>query len=158
MLTRNQKHAGHNKAKMEYLLTTKLFCGHCGAPMVGVSARSKTGKMYYYYSCNNARIKACRKKNEQKERIEEAVIRKCQELLTEENIRRISANVAAVAKREQESSELRRLNRLLKECKTAIENLMKALESGQNMDLISDRITQKRTECMQLEKSIAAEN
>ncbi len=157
VLMRNQKNAGHNKAKMEYLLTTKLFCGHCGAPMVGVSARSKTGKVYYYYSCNNARIKSCGKKNEQKERIEEAVIRKCQELLTEENIRRISANVAAVAKREQESSELRRLNRLLKECKAAIENLMKALESGQNMDIISDRITQKRTECMQLEKSIAAE-
>ncbi len=46
---------------------------------------------------------------------------------------------------------------MLKECKAAIENLMKALESGQNMDIISDRITQKRTECMQLEKSIAAE-
>lgn len=157
VLVRNKKNAGHNKAKTEYLLTTKLFCGHCNAPMVGVSARSKTERIYYYYSCNGARAKTCHKKNVSKELVEEIVVRKCRELLTDDNIRRISANIAAIARKEQNSSELRRLNRCLKENRTAIDNLMKALESGQNIDLISDRITQKRKEREELEKCIATE-
>mgnify|MGYP000001822468 FL=1 len=36
----------------EFLLTTKLFCGHCGATMIGDSGTGKSGKKYSYYTCS----------------------------------------------------------------------------------------------------------
>ncbi len=41
MLKYNQKAAARKNAKAEYLLTEKLFCGKCGAMMVGVSGTGK---------------------------------------------------------------------------------------------------------------------
>ena len=44
-------------------LTTKLFCGKCGALMFGESGTSATGRTYYYYKCANVkRCKGCNKK------------------------------------------------------------------------------------------------
>lgn len=157
ILERNKQNAGHNKAKVEYLLTTKLFCGHCRSPMVGVSAKSKTGRIYYYYSCNSARIKLCHKKNARKEKIEDLVIKKCRELLSDENIAKIAREVSAATEKAQDKTEQVYLKRKLKEIDKAIENLMKALETGQNMDLISDRITAKRQERKDLEAQLAVE-
>ena len=39
----------------EYLLTGKLYCGHCGSPMTGIAGTSKTGAMHYYYTCQKRR-------------------------------------------------------------------------------------------------------
>lgn len=157
ILERNKKNAGHNKAKIEYLLTTKLFCGHCRSPMVGVSARSKTGRIYYYYSCNSARLKICHKKNARKEKIEDLVIKKCRELLSDTNIAKIAKEVSAATEAAQDKSEQMYLKRKLKEIDKAIENLMRALESGQNIDLISERITAKRLERKSIERDLAVE-
>ena len=33
------------------LLTTKLFCGYCGAYLCGESGTSRTGKVHHYYKC-----------------------------------------------------------------------------------------------------------
>lgn len=35
---KSQQYGGRGKAKDEYLLTGKVFCGHCGAPIFGASA------------------------------------------------------------------------------------------------------------------------
>ena len=35
MLVKNKKAPSRHKAEDDYLLTTKLFCGHCGAIMTG---------------------------------------------------------------------------------------------------------------------------
>lgn len=157
ILAKNKKNAGHNKAKTEYLLTTKLFCGHCRKPMTGSSSRSHTGKIYYYYECNNARSKVCSKKRVRKELIENLVVKKCRELLTDKNINNIAREVAAATERAQDKNEQTALKRKLKEIDTAIENLMKALEAGQNIDLINDRITLKRKEQENVERDLAIE-
>ena len=157
ILNKNKRYAGRGKAKVEYLLTTKLFCGHCHSMMVGISERSATGRVYHYYSCNKAREKACKKKNVSKERIEDIVVQKCLKLLTDETIKKISNEIAALSEREQDTTELKRLKKRLKETDRAIENLLKALESGQNMDIIGDRITLKRKERDEIEKDIAIE-
>lgn len=51
------------KARQEYLLQGKAFCGYCGTPLVGESGRSKTGTMYYYYSCGKRKkYHTCKKR------------------------------------------------------------------------------------------------
>ena len=53
----------------DYLLTTHLFCGHCGAMMTAYSGTSRTGKTYRYYICNRARKHLCEKEKVEKEKM-----------------------------------------------------------------------------------------
>jgi DNA invertase Pin-like site-specific DNA recombinase len=62
-LEKNQKAPARKKAKEHYLLTTKLYCGKCGAFMVGESGTSRWGNLHLYYKCVHAkREKTCNKK------------------------------------------------------------------------------------------------
>ena len=157
VMAENKKRSNRVRAKEEYLLTTKLFCGHCKSLMVGVSGKSSTGKAYHYYSCNNARQKLCNKKNASKQELEDLVIQECRNLLTSNNIKKIADEVAAYCERESETSNLKRLNKLLIGNNTAMENLLKAMEQGQNIDIINERITAKRKEQEDLKTEIAKE-
>ena len=58
-----------------YILTGKLYCGHCEEAMVAGSGTSKTGRTFKYYACNGRRYKknGCRKKYTDKDWIETAV-------------------------------------------------------------------------------------
>ena len=62
-------------AKVDYILQGKLFCGECGCTMVGDSGRSKSGKMYHYYSCANKKKRhTCRKRSERKDELEHYIV------------------------------------------------------------------------------------
>lgn len=50
-LAKNKKAPARHKAEDDYLLTTKLFCGYCGAYLCGESGTSRTGKVHHYYKC-----------------------------------------------------------------------------------------------------------
>lgn len=46
IMNKNKKAPARARAKVEYLLTTKLFCGHCKEMMTGFSGTGKMGKVY----------------------------------------------------------------------------------------------------------------
>ena len=50
MLAKNKKAPAQHKAEDDYLLTTKLYCGLCGAYMVGESGTSAAMKVHHYYN------------------------------------------------------------------------------------------------------------
>ena len=47
-LAKNKKAPARHKAEDDYLLTTKLFCGYCGAYLCGESGTSHTGNVHHY--------------------------------------------------------------------------------------------------------------
>lgn len=49
LLEKNKKASARTRGNDEYLLTTKLFCGHCLEMMTGYSGTGKSGKKYCYY-------------------------------------------------------------------------------------------------------------
>lgn len=54
------------KAKVDYQLQGKAFCGYCGANMVGESGQGRSA-VYHYYACAaRKRAKSCQKANEKK--------------------------------------------------------------------------------------------
>lgn len=74
-LAATKRAPAERKAKVEYLLRGKAFCGHCGARLVGESGRSKTGEVHHYYACaKKKKSHTCGKKNEQKEFLEWYVV------------------------------------------------------------------------------------
>ena len=147
IMEKNKKAPARAKAKVDYLLTTKLFCGYCKAAMTGISGTSKTERKYHYYQCvTNRRDKSCDKKTVGKEYIEDLVVNRLRDFLTPDNISMIAKEVVDLCERESNNGRARRLQKLIVENEKATENLLKALESGQAVDIIADRITQKKKE------------
>lgn len=99
ILDRNKAAPARSRGKQEYLLTTKLFCGHCKEMMTGYTGTGKHGNKYHYYICNGAKKKVCDKKVIQKALIEERVVQACSELLTEEKVKYIADQVYAACKK-----------------------------------------------------------
>lgn len=74
-LKEHKQLSGKQKAKVEYLLTGKAFCGHCGSTMIGISGTGKSGKSHHYYQCSNRmKFHICLKQNEKKDYIERYVV------------------------------------------------------------------------------------
>lgn len=158
MMDKKKKAPARAKAFENYILSTKLFCGYCQAAMTGISGTSKTGTKYHYYQCvTNRRDKSCHKKTVSKAYIEDLVIKETRKLLTKENIDRIAKEVVRLCEQEKDTDNLKQLKRLLKENERATENLFKALESGQIVDVIAERISQKKRERNELEQQILVE-
>lgn len=157
ILDRNKRDTSRTKAREEYLLTTKLFCGYCREMMVGYSGTSRTGNMYYYYICKNARKKKCAKKVVNKQAIEDRVVSECRKLLTDSNIKKIAEAVAAACKADYDSSAVKRLKEAIQEADRAVENLWKVLERGQGVDLIMERIDKRNQEKEELQGQLASE-
>lgn len=105
-----QKAAQRRHKKVDYLLTGKLFCGHCGECMLGESAKSKTGNLYYYYTCVNKKKRKCKKRRENKDDIEEFVVKKTLELvLSEERIEYLTKQISERHNKQAESGKLQKL-------------------------------------------------
>lgn len=66
-LKANKRNPAKSKAVVEYLLTGKTYCGHCGAPIVGTSAIGKLGNKFTYYNCaKRFKHHSCNKGTEKK--------------------------------------------------------------------------------------------
>lgn len=118
-----------NKAKVEYLLQGKAFCGHCGSHMVGESGKSRNGDVYYYYSCA-ARKKAhkCRKKNEKKDFIEWYVVEQTlQYVLTPARMRDIAKAVVAEYDKEFAGRRVEEYEKAIKQYERELDKLVDAL-------------------------------
>ena len=138
-----------------FLLSGKLFCGHCRKPMVGISGTGKSGQTYYYYSCRTHGNK-CLKTAERKERLEEFVINYIvNEFLSDENISYVADLVMEYLDNDSWSQAAHALERQLKDIDSRISNLMKALELDGDLQPVMDRITELRNERKDVEKDLA---
>ena len=138
MMNKNKNAPARTHGEGEYLLTTKLFCGHCKEMMVGYGGTSKTGRQYHYYMCKNARRKKCGKKIVSKSYIEDRVVNECLKMLTEEKIRFIAKKVAEECAKSPDNLTAKALKNAIREADTAIENLWKAIEQGRAVEMLTE--------------------
>ena len=122
-MEKNRHAPAMSKAKEDYLLTTKLFCGKCKRMMVGESGKSHTGVMHYYYKCGGAkRRQGCDKKAVRKDWIERAVVRlTMQRVMDEEKINRLIDAILVMQEQEDTTTPALR---------SQLSNLLKAIEQG----------------------------
>lgn len=146
-MDKNKRAPACGKADEEYLLTTKLFCGKCGALMFGESGTSATGRTYYYYKCANVkRRKGCNKKTVQKEWLEDLVVRETMKLIQDDVV--IDKIVQLVMDvQNQENTTIPLLEKQLREVNKKLDNLMKAIEDG-----LYTRTTKERLEALEIQK------
>ena len=130
-LAKNKKAPARTKAEDEYLLTTKIFCGYCGAYLCGESGTARNGTIHRYYKCVSVKKKRteCHKKPVKKVWIEDLVIRETMGVIMDDA--RVDAIVSKVMELQtQESSSLPLYERQLREAESAIENLLDAIQQG----------------------------
>ena len=132
LLRKNYTSRARGKADIEYLLSGKLFCGHCGATMVGISGTGKSGKKHYYYSCSTRREGNCNKQNEQKDYLESVVVRTTVEkVLTDENIEMISSKAIELLNAEMsDTTLLQYYEEELDSTRKKIKNIITMIEEG----------------------------
>ena len=130
-IEKNKKAPARTKAVVDYLLTTKLFCGHCGAYMCGESGKGRSGKVYHYYKCVSVKKKRtdCKKKAIKKDFVEEFVIRHTMKTLNDDAA--IEAIIAMLMDlQERENVNLPLYEQQLRDVERNIENLLDAIQQG----------------------------
>ena len=155
-LEKNRRAAASGKAKEDYLLTTKLFCGKCGAYMVGESGVSRGKDIYRYYKCVNARKHTCDKKTVRKEWIENLAVQKAFEIVNDEKI--VDYLVDKLFEMQGAANpRLPQLKAQMADVLKKIENIIQAIEQGIIFDSTRDRLAELEKQKSELEISILEE-
>ncbi len=117
---------------VDYLLTGKAFCGHCGSAMIGDSGTSQTGARHYYYSCQSHKArKGCPKKSMQKDFLEAAVVDfVLDHVLSDDQIEKTADAVMALQAEELKSSPLAAMEAERQEVLKQIDNINNAIAAG----------------------------
>ena len=159
MLEVNHKAPSRRNEIGGFLLTTKLFCGLCGAPMTGDGGTSHTGQTYAYYTCNSRKYKhTCDKERAPKDWIEEKVVRALVDLIhSDDFVETVADRVMEYQQREKDTSALTALEIRQKENRRAIDNMLVAIESGIITPSTKSRLVALEAEQADIERGIARE-
>ncbi len=152
MLEKNKRAPVKNWNYSDYLLTGKLFCGHCGDPMVGKAGHGKSGRKYDYYIC-----KKNDKKPVRKEWIEETVLQEVHRILDDDEIFQMIVDNTWEYYLEQDTKEHEReaMLKQIADIEKGIANLSKAVEQGMPFDVVSGRLDELSGQKIALQKAIA---
>lgn len=124
-------------SKDMYILSGKLFCGHCGESMQGMSGTGRHGHIQYYYRCYGKAKHKCKKKNVRAQYIEDVVICSILDLLNnEELIEAIADKLMEIynAECESELASVPAMEKELAQIPKKIDKLFKVLLEQDGID------------------------
>ena len=156
-IKKNSRAPARHKAEDDYLLTTKLFCGMCGAMMFGECGTGRNKVVHHYYKCSTAkRFKTCKKKTVRKEWLEDLVVAETMKLIQDDAV--IDAIVAEVMElQDQENTTLPLLEKQMREVENGIENMLNAIQAGVLTNSTKSRLEKLEAQQKELEVRIAEE-
>ena len=157
-LEKNKKAPARHKAEDDYLLTTKLFCGYCGAYLCGESGTSRTGIVHHYYKCVSVKKKRteCHKKPVRKQWIEDLVVKETMDMLNDAKaIEAIISTVMDLQDRDNENLPL--YEQQLQEANAGIRNLLNAIQQGILTKSTKERLEELEAKKEELENRISNE-
>ncbi len=157
-MEKNKKAPARHKAEDDYLLTTKLYCGYCGAYLCGESGTSHTGEVHHYYKCVSVKKhrKICHKKAVKKEWIENMVVEQTMKMVMDDKA--IEAIVSMLMElQDRENVDLPLYEQQLHETKRGIDNLLNAIQQGVLTRSTKERLDQLEATRDELEIKIEKE-
>lgn len=133
MLEINHRSPVNTWNRATYLLTDKLFCGHCGSKMVGECGTSRTGATYNYYICaGKKRERNCSKKAVRQDWIEKVVLQQIRRVLFDQEFLEFIAHKAYTYYLEEKKKldQSAAIKAQLSSVESSIDNLIRAMEAG----------------------------
>jgi len=160
ILAKKAQAPARGKAIIDYMLSGKVFCGHCGMPMVGTASTSKTGRKYFYYSCQGRRgHNGCEKTPVRKEFLEKAVVEDTLEMLTPEFIDYLADLAVKASEQERkENTLIPSLKAEISEYEKSIERLLRLVENGAESPTLSKRLNELEKAKRSAERNLAKED
>ncbi len=146
---------------IEFWLTGHIYCGECGAPLHGISGTSKTGSIYYYYTCLQHKKKACKMRNQPKEKIE-AIVRYTLDRMLEDSalrlfIAKLCFDYYEDSKSDDKGAYLESLKSKLKDVEGKLQNFVKAISAGIFNETVQQAMSELESQKHLLKEQIEAE-
>ena len=157
-MAKNKKAPARHKAEDDYLLTTKLFCGYCGAYLCGESGTSRTGLVHHYYKCVSVKKKRaeCHKKPVKKQWIEDLVVDETMKMVMDDKA--IEAIVSMLMDlQDRDNVNVPLYEQQIREADTAISNLLNAIQQGILTRSTKGRLEELENRRDELEAKLACE-
>ena len=137
---------GTATAREPYLLTGKLFCGHCGTEMVSDGGTSKLGKQHHYYACKKKKKGLCDKKREDKDKLELYVTECVRNFLSDEDNTNVAIDeVLNYYDKRTDEVNLKSINAKIAKANKEVEELADAFVKAKS-DLLQNTIETKMQE------------
>lgn len=124
--------------------------------MVAQAGTSRSGKVHRYYACVRQKKHLCDKKMIHKEKIESFVVSKTMEILLQDSM------IDKLAKKlyqlqGEESSTIPYLENQLKQNKSEIDNILKAIKNGKGISILLEELEKLEKQQGELEASLMKE-
>ncbi len=141
---------GQETAKVPYLLTGKLFCGHCGSEMTADKAIGGSGKVHSYYVCKKKRKNECPKRREDKDNLENYVVSCVVNFLNDKSNAEMAVNdVFAYYEKRTEENNIKTIAAKIANIQNEADKLVDAFINAQSQ-LLKNKIETKMAEYEQL--------
>ena len=146
--TKLHSHAPALKADTGFLLAGKLFCGECGSTMPGDSAKSKSGKIHYWYTCRNKRFgHTCENPRAKRDELENLVVDTLLSFISsDEVIEQAADQILEYQEKQKSLSNIQSLESHLSEAEKKLDNIMAAIENGAAIKKFMDRAAELENE------------
>ncbi len=158
-----QKMNAQNRAKEVYLLSGRIYCGQCGAMMIGHTSRAGRNKKRYsnYYCGTRYRTKNCDLKPVNRDFVEELVVSELRErIFNPASIQILKKKLVAQYQKAQKEDreDLKLFRERLKDVQSKITNIVNAIAAGmfhpsmkEKMDVLEDEKAKIVTSITELE-------
>ena len=153
-----QERLKHNKKfstkpKEKFLLSGKIFCGHCGANMIGTSGTSHTGARHSYYACiEHIKRHSCNKTNENKNKIEDEVFNKIyKEILQKDKIEEITEGLLKEYEKDVTHNKIKEYETKNEKIEKEFDNITNQIIKTKN-DNIINRLNQQADDLTEQEE------
>ena len=145
--------------KSDFLLTGKIFCGHCLGSMIGSSGTSRNGAKHHYYVCQKRNSSnTCSKKNIRRDAAERLIADAIREyILQPDVIEWIADNSMKYAKEMQAQSAVKEAEAELVSIKKQLANLVNAIAQGIFNNTTQERMLALEEEQRAIEQRLAIE-
>lgn len=156
MLKKHHEAPAAKKINGGFLLTGKLFCALCGAPMTGDAGTSRTGKTYSYYTCTNRRNRSCQQKRAPKQWIEDAVVNALTDAAhSDELINTFADRFMIWQEQHSNKQDIKQISDKLRKNKEAYANALSLIDQGLITDPVKQHIRDLDQQRIALEDALA---
>lgn len=153
-MKQNEHKGGSNAATHDYLLSGKVYCGHCGKSMYG-ETRVRRGRGYSYYSCNGHKSKICAKHSVRCEKLEAEVIRQLNAMyFTDDVLDRIAERIYEDSRNSHADEQADMLRKQSAAIAKKIANGTKAILDGVDSDELREAVKQLSLQKKAIDHSI----
>lgn len=145
----------------EYLLTGKIFCGHCGSTMIGETGRSRNGTPHHYYVCYKKKKvgkHTCDKKRVRQGLIEDMVIDfTVNHVLSDEIIDQVAEEAVRIQNSDSYAIQHQQHIKALAEVRKKINNIVQAIADGFRTPAMKTQLEELSADEERLSRLIAEE-